>query len=121
MRTLPDKVSILDLTGSQVEVDEAGYLFDPSEWSPEFARLMAAQEKIELSKVHWQVFDFMRLYYEEHGIAADARWTIKFIAEQQTLSKLDAKHELFELFPGGYVKQACKLSGMRQPRAWSTG
>jgi tRNA 2-thiouridine synthesizing protein E len=28
---------------------------------------------------------------------------------------------LFVLFPYGYVKQACKIAGMRRPRAWSTG
>ena len=121
MRTLPGKVLTLNLSDCQVDVDEAGYLFDPTDWSPEFASVVAAQEKVTLTKFHWTVIDFMRLYYEEHGIAADARWAIKFIAEQQDLSKHDAKHVLFELFPDGYVKQACKLSGMRQPRAWSTG
>jgi tRNA 2-thiouridine synthesizing protein E len=29
--------------------------------------------------------------------------------------------KLFELFPYGYVKQACRIAGMRRPRAWSTG
>ena len=33
----------------------------------------------------------------------------------------DAHKKLFELFPYGYVKQACKIAGMRRPRAWSTG
>ena len=28
---------------------------------------------------------------------------------------------LFELFPYGYVAQACKIAGMKRPRAWSTG
>jgi len=28
---------------------------------------------------------------------------------------------VFELFPYGYVKQACKIAGMKKPRAWSTG
>jgi tRNA 2-thiouridine synthesizing protein E len=28
---------------------------------------------------------------------------------------------MFELFPYGYVKQACKIAGMKKPRAWSTG
>jgi len=30
-------------------------------------------------------------------------------------------NDLFVLFPYGYVKQACKIAGMRRPRAWSTG
>jgi tRNA 2-thiouridine synthesizing protein E len=32
-----------------------------------------------------------------------------------------ARNDLFVLFPYGYVKQACKIAGMRKPRAWSTG
>jgi len=32
-----------------------------------------------------------------------------------------ARKRLFELFPYGYVRQACKVAGMRRPRAWSTG
>lgn len=29
--------------------------------------------------------------------------------------------QMYELFSYGYVRQACKIAGMRQPRAWSTG
>ena len=31
------------------------------------------------------------------------------------------RNRLFELFPYGYVQQACKIAGMIRPRAWSTG
>jgi tRNA 2-thiouridine synthesizing protein E len=33
----------------------------------------------------------------------------------------DARKQLFELFPYGYVQQACKIAGMKRPRGWSTG
>jgi sulfur relay (sulfurtransferase) DsrC/TusE family protein len=32
-----------------------------------------------------------------------------------------ARRRSFELVPYGYVRQACKVAGMRRPRAWSTG
>ena len=32
-----------------------------------------------------------------------------------------AHKRLFELFPYGYVKQSCRIAGMKRPRAWSTG
>ena len=54
----------------------------------------------------------MREYYAEHQIAPDARFVIKHLGE---------RNRLFELFPYGYVKQACKIAGMKRPRAWSTG
>jgi len=59
----------------------------------------------------------MRDYYEEHQVAADARFVIKHLAERV---KKDAQKILFVLLPYGYVKQACKIAGMRRPRAWST-
>ncbi len=37
------------------------------------------------------------------------------------MSKKEAKQYLFELFPHGYMQQACQLAGMRRPRAWSVG
>jgi TusE/DsrC/DsvC family sulfur relay protein len=66
------------------------------------------------------VFGFMREYYSEHQVAPDARHTIKFLADQLGYGRA-ARKRLFELFPYGYVKQACKASGMKRPRAWSTG
>jgi sulfur relay (sulfurtransferase) DsrC/TusE family protein len=32
-----------------------------------------------------------------------------------------SRNAVFELFPYGYVKQACKIAGMKRPRGWSTG
>jgi tRNA 2-thiouridine synthesizing protein E len=37
------------------------------------------------------------------------------------VDKKVAKTKLFEMFPYGYVKQTCKIAGMRRPRGWSTG
>lgn len=121
MRTRPDVIETLQLPTGRVDVDEAGYLVDPGEWTPEFARSVAEQEGITPSELHWQVIVFMRSYLEDHGIAADARFVMEFLGELLGLDKAGAKHKLFELFPYGYVKQACKMAGMRQPRAWSTG
>ena len=121
MRTRPDQIETLALTAGRVTVDEAGYLTDPAQWSPEFAKLVAETEALSLTDLHWEVFAFMRSYLDDHGIAADARFVIRFLSDELNLDRHEAKHKLFELFPLGYVKQACKMAGMRQPRAWSTG
>ena len=62
----------------------------------------------------------MRRFYEEHRVAADVRFVIRHLTEERGFGK-HAKRRLFELFPYGYVKQACKIAGMKRPRAWSTG
>lgn len=121
MRTRPDVIQTVQLPSGPVAVDEAGYLVEPDDWSREFASMVADQEGITPEALHWQVMSFMRAYLEDHGIMADARFVLKYLAEELNVDKEEAKHTLFELFPYGYVKQACKMAGMRQPRAWSTG
>jgi dissimilatory sulfite reductase related protein len=100
------------------ERDAEGYLIEPGDWSEDVARALAREENIELGDDHWDAIAFMRDFYEENQVAADARFVIKHLAER--MGK-DAHKKLFELFPYGYVKQACKIAGMRRPRAWSTG
>lgn len=103
-----------------LNLGDEGYLNDPADWNEDIARALAADEEIELSEEHWHVIRFMREYYAEHGIAADARFVIRFIADELGYDD-QARSRLFQLFPYGYVKQACKIAGMKRPRAWSTG
>jgi TusE/DsrC/DsvC family sulfur relay protein len=98
--------------------DEEGYLIDPNEWDEAVAEELAGREGIDLTQEHWDVIRFMREYYQVHQLAADARFVIKHLEEQHGT---EARNYLFQLFPYGYVKQACKIAGMKRPRAWSTG
>ena len=100
--------------------DEEGYLVDPADWNDSVAEALARKEGIELTDAHWTVLRFMRAYYDEHHIAPDARHVMKHLAEFRGPDHAD-RNDLFRLFPYGYVKQACKIAGMRRPRAWSTG
>jgi tRNA 2-thiouridine synthesizing protein E len=111
---------LLEVEGSTLAVDFEGYLVDPSLWSEKVAEALARQEGIPLSAEHWVVIRFMREYYEQHHIAPDARHVMKHLAELKGTGKT-GRNDLFVLFPYGYVKQACKIAGMRKPRAWSTG
>lgn len=106
---------------SGIERDDEGYLFDPEQWTPELARELAREEELELGDEHWMVLDFIRDYREQHRITPDIRHVAKYLAEQTGCDKKTGKARIFELFPYGYVKQACKLAGMKRPRAWSTG
>lgn len=97
--------------------DAEGYLFEPADWSEDFARLVAAEEGIELTAEHWDVVSFMRVWQERHQVSPDARFVMKHL----TATRGASRNRLFELFPYGYVRQACKIAGMKKPRAWSTG
>ncbi len=98
--------------------DAEGYLVEPADWNEDIARALAHEEQLALGDDHWDAIRFMRDYYDEHQIAADARFVIRHLAERHGR---DAQKKLFELFPYGYVKQACKIADMKRPRAWSTG
>jgi len=104
----------------ELNTDSEGYLIEPDEWDEAAAEQLAASENIQLGEEHWQVIGFMRRFYDEHRIAADARYVIKYMQEDMGLGR-GARNYLFKLFPYGYVQQACKIAGMKRPRAWSTG
>ena len=100
------------------DIDEEGYLIDPQNWTDEVAQEFARQENIQLMDDHWDAIRFMRQYYAEHQVAPDVRHVTKHLSERLGA---ESRNKIFELFPYGYVKQACKIAGMKRPRAWSTG
>jgi len=110
----------LEIAGRTLALDEEGYLVDPLDWNEQVAELLALREQIALTAEHWTVLRFMREYYDSHQIAPDARHVMKHLAGAKGAERSD-RNDLFRLFPYGYVKQACKIAGMRRPRAWSTG
>ena len=109
---------VSDLDVLMPERDSEGYLIEPGDWNEDIARALAEEENIELNDDHWDAIHFMREFYDENQIAADTRYVIKHLSRRMGG---EAQRKLFELFPYGYVKQACKIAGMRRPRAWSTG
>ena len=99
------------------QTDAEGYLIEPADWTEGWAVEKAKELAIDLTEDHWATLRFMRAFQEEHQVAPDARFVIRHLSETRGASR----NRLFELFPYGYVGQACKLAGMKRPRAWSTG
>ena len=109
------------LSNTQSICDIEGYIVDPGDWSRELAKQLAAEEGLELTEDYWPILRFMREYWLEQRIAPDVRHVIEYLVIEQGYDKKEAKKHLFDLFPYGYVKQACRIAGMKRPRAWSTG
>ncbi len=109
------------LSNMQFVRDIEGYIVDPEDWNLELARQLAAEENLELTEDYWQILNFMRVYWLEHRVAPDVRHVVEYLVNEHGYEKKEAKKHLFDLFPYGYVKQACKIAGMQRPRAWSTG
>ncbi|MGO9390377.1 TusE/DsrC/DsvC family sulfur relay protein [Rhodoblastus sp.] len=102
---------------SAIETDIEGYLTDPGAWTEDWAREIAREQQIEMTEEHWDVLHFMRAYFEERQVPPDARFVMRHLSQTRGADR----NRLFELFPHGYVGQACKIAGMRKPRIWSTG
>jgi len=97
--------------------DDQGYLYEPADWTEEMARELARQEGISLGEAHWEAIRYMRQFFAEHQVIPDVRFVMRHLAA----SHGGGRNLVFELFPLGYVKQACRIAGMRKPRSWSTG
>ncbi len=120
MRAVPEvPVELTLLNGERFVIDGHGYLTDPATWTESFADYVARQEGIALTDRHWALIAWIRAEEADHGVMPDARFAMKFLGGAG--GKAAGREELFRLFPYGYVKQAVRIAGMRQPRAWSTG
>jgi tRNA 2-thiouridine synthesizing protein E len=104
----------IEVNGKQYETDEEGYLANLSEWTEEIAGAIAKVENIEMSQNHWEVVNFLRDYYNEYQIAPAVRVLTKAIGKKLGADKGSSQY-LYELFPYGPAKQACKIAGLPKP------
>ncbi len=107
-------MATMDIAGKNIEVDEDGYLTNLDDWNLEVANALAASEGVEMSDSHWEVVNFLREYYQEYKIAPMIRILTKEIGKKLGKEKGNTKY-LYELFPGGPAKQACKIGGLPKP------
>ncbi|MGB5291843.1 MAG: TusE/DsrC/DsvC family sulfur relay protein [Lysobacterales bacterium] len=103
-----------ELNGVTYEADEEGYLVDISAWNKDLALLIAQDENIEMNDDAWEVVNFLRNYYEEYQIAPAVRVLTKAVKKSLGPDKGNSKY-LYELFPYGPAKQACKIAGLPKP------
>lgn len=98
----------IEYNGTAVEVDEDGFLTNPSIWNDDVAMVLASTEELaELTDDHWKIMNYIRQYYAEFGVAPMVRKLCK-----ETGFKLK---EMYALFPSGPAKGACKVAGLEKP------
>ncbi len=105
---------MVEVAGKSFEVDEEGYLVNLADWDEEIAKYLAQEEKVDMTENHWEVVNFLREYYAEYQIAPAIRVLTKAIAKKLGADKGNNKY-LYELFPYGPAKQACKIAGLPKP------
>jgi TusE/DsrC/DsvC family sulfur relay protein len=104
----------IQVSGKQFETDEEGYLLNLGDWNEDVAKAIAAEEKVDMSQNHWEVVNFLREYYNEYQIAPAVRVLTKAIGKKLGPDK-GSNAYLYELFPYGPAKQACKIAGLPKP------
>ncbi len=97
--------------GVELQTDAEGYLLE-ADYRDETVRVIAAAENIALTDAHWQVINYLRDQYREHGHTPNFRNMLKEV--QEFMPDADSK-SLYDLFPVGPAKQAAKVAGLPQP------
>ena len=98
----------INVNGVEIEIDEDGFIQDPDLWNEDVAKFLAKTESVEeMGDDHWKVVNYLRDYYLKFQIAPMIRklcketgFTLKYI---------------YELFPSGPAKGACKIAGLPKP------
>ena len=98
----------VEIEGRQFEVDGDGFLQNPEAWDEEVARLFARADGTgDLTEKHWAVLKCIREHWLEHDMAPMVRKIC-----QDTGVRL---REIYQMFPLGPAKGACKIAGLPKP------
>ncbi|MDD4051706.1 MAG: TusE/DsrC/DsvC family sulfur relay protein [candidate division Zixibacteria bacterium] len=101
-------MAILEWQDIMVTVDDDGFMEMPKEWNERTALALASTEGLEnLTEEHWKVINYLRTYYEQYGIAP----MVRRLCKETGLSL----QRIYELFPSGPAKGACKVAGLARP------
>lgn len=95
-----------NFNGIQVELTEEGYMVDSTKWTPEIAKEIAKEEKLDLTEKHLAVLKYLREKFQKGETL-----TIRSINRSGIV---DIKG-FYELFPGAPLKLACKIAGLPKP------
>ncbi len=105
---------VIEFKGRVYQTDAEGFLVNPDEWSEELAEKMAADDDCELGADHWVAINILRDYYAQYAIAPPIRILIRHMGKQLGREKANSPY-LYELFPFGPAKQACRYAGLPKP------
>ena len=96
------QLTVGDMT---LAVNEDGFILEPGRWNDEVAAALAATNGVgQLTAKHWKIVRYIREHYIEFQVPPLIRKLCR-----QTGVQLK---EIYELFPGGPAKGACKVAGL---------
>ena len=102
-------MAVVEVNGKKLELSEEGFLTDPTQWDNAVAEFLASSQEglNQLSDEHWAVINLIREHYLQTNLAPMVRVICKNTGLQLK--------RIYELFPSGPAKGACKLAGLPKP------
>jgi TusE/DsrC/DsvC family sulfur relay protein len=100
-------MSVATIAGSEVHVDDEGFMTEYGEWNEDIAQQLAANLGIELTDDHWKAIRFLRDDYLAEGETPTLR-------RVTNVGGIPTK-ELFKLFPKKPAKKMAYIAGVPKP------
>jgi tRNA 2-thiouridine synthesizing protein E len=98
-----------------INLDENGHLCDYLEWEKSVGEYLAAQDEFDLNQQHWKIIDLVRNIYLKTETTPPMRLLIKVIKNELNENMASSRY-LYQLFPEGPVRLACKYGGLPKPK-----
>lgn len=86
----------------------------PEDWTPQAARALAADERINLQPDHWDAMRTLQKCYRDNKDIPPHLPDLKQALEAAFRHKGGNRY-LYQLFPGGPLAQGCRLAGLKPP------
>jgi dissimilatory sulfite reductase related protein len=98
----------VEFEGQRFIVDEDGFIDDLVNWNEAWVRYVKNAEGIgEVTEDHWHVIHVLQDYYKTHGSAPRMG-----VLTRSTGFRLSY---IYELFPSGPGRGACRMAGLPKP------
>jgi tRNA 2-thiouridine synthesizing protein E len=101
----------IEVNGKTIETDQNGNLVNPQDWDQDVAKVLAAEDEVELTQEHWDVLEYLRDEYQNNNGNQPMERQINKDMGKRWGKKLSSK-DLYRLFPRAPSKQGNKIAGL---------
>ena len=106
----------IEVNGKFIETTASGFLENIEDWSEDLAKIIADEEKLELTERHWDVVNYLRdEFINNAGNQPNTRNMVKAMTKLWGDKTVNAK-TLYDLFPGDPSKQGGRIGGLPESR-----
>jgi tRNA 2-thiouridine synthesizing protein E len=101
----------IEVNGKTIETDSNGNLVNYQDWNEDVAKVLAAEEEVELTQEHWDVLEYLRDEYMNNNNNQPMERAILKEMGKRWGKKVSSK-DMYTLFPMAPSKQGNKIAGL---------